>query len=127
MLAVFGLVLFVACANVAQLRLAQGEARRKELGVRIALGGGGWRVARQLLLETVSLGLAGAGLGLLLAQVLIEKVIRVRQRDQSLHRFRHPAGLPRARVFGRRAAVRRSWLPAFGPRSTRCGSTFPTF
>ncbi|MGB7760645.1 MAG: ABC transporter permease, partial [Bryobacteraceae bacterium] len=74
MLAVFGLVLFVACANVAQLRLAQGEARRKELGVRIALGGGGWRVARQLLLETVLLGLAGAGLGLLLAQVLIEKV-----------------------------------------------------
>src|SRR5208283_848361 len=73
-MAVFGLVLFVACANVAQLRLAQGEARRKELGVRIALGGGGWRVARQLLLETALLGLAGAGLGLLLAQVLVEKV-----------------------------------------------------
>jgi len=76
MLAVFGLVLFVACANVAQLRLAQGEARRKELGVRIALGGGGWRVARQLLLETALLSLAGAGLGLLLAQTLIEKVTR---------------------------------------------------
>ncbi|MGD0666797.1 MAG: ADOP family duplicated permease [Bryobacteraceae bacterium] len=74
MIAVFGLVLFVACANVAQLRLAQGEARRKELGVRIALGGGGWRVARQLLLETGLLGLAGAGLGLLLAQLLAEKV-----------------------------------------------------
>ncbi|MGA2272278.1 MAG: ADOP family duplicated permease [Bryobacteraceae bacterium] len=74
MMAVFGLVLFVACANVAQLRLAQGEARRKELGVRIALGGGGWRVARQLLLETVLLSLAGAGLGLLLAQILTEKV-----------------------------------------------------
>jgi predicted permease len=73
-MAVFGLVLFVACANVAQLRLAQGEARRKELGVRIALGGGGWRVARQLLLEAALLGLAGAGLGLLLAQTLIEKV-----------------------------------------------------
>ena len=74
MLAVFGLVLFVACANVAQLRLAQGEARRKELGVRIALGGGGWRVARQLLMETVLLSLAGAGLGLMLAQLLTEKV-----------------------------------------------------
>jgi predicted permease len=74
MAAVFGLVLFVACANVAQLRLAQAEARRKELGVRIALGGGGWRVARQLLIETVPIGLAGAGLGLLLARVVIEKV-----------------------------------------------------
>ncbi len=74
MMAVFGLILFVACANVAQLRLAQAEARRKELGVRIALGGGGWRVARQLLLETLLIGLAGAGLGLLLAQVLMEKV-----------------------------------------------------
>ncbi len=74
MMAVFGLILFVACANVAQLRLAQAEARRKELGVRIALGGGGWRVARQLLLETLLIGLAGAGLGLLLAQLLMEKV-----------------------------------------------------
>jgi predicted permease len=74
MTAVFGLILFVACANVAQLRLAQAEARHKELGVRIALGGGGWRVARQLLLETALLSLAGAGLGLLLAQFLTEKV-----------------------------------------------------
>jgi len=72
--AILCLVLFVACANVAQLRLAQGEARRKELGVRIALGGGGWRVARQLLLETAVLGVVGAGLGLLLARTLIEKV-----------------------------------------------------
>ena len=104
MIAVFGLVLFVACANVAQLRLAQGEARRKELGVRIALGGGGWRVARQLLLETALLSLAGAGLGLLLAQLLMEKVTQFASTMRPLHRLRYPAGLPRAGIFGRCAA-----------------------
>jgi predicted permease len=72
--AVLGLVLFVACANVAQLRLAQAETRRKELGMRMALGGGKWRVARQLLVEALLLCLAGAGLGLMLARLLTEKV-----------------------------------------------------
>jgi predicted permease len=76
---VLGLVLFVACANVAQLRLAQAEARRKELGVRIALGGGCWRVARQLLVETAVLATAGAGMGLLVAQSIVDKVIQFSQ------------------------------------------------
>jgi predicted permease len=71
---VLGLVLFVACANVAQLRLAQAEARRKELGVRIALGGGRWGGGRQLLVEACLLAAAGAGLGLLLAHALVDKI-----------------------------------------------------
>ena len=67
-------VLFVACANVAQLRLAQSESRRKELGVRMALGAGAGRIARQLLVETGIVSLAGAGLGVLLAELLMRKV-----------------------------------------------------
>ena len=67
------LVLFVACANVAQLRLAQAESRKKELGVRIALGASAWRVARQLLVETGLITLTGAGLGVMLARFLTEE------------------------------------------------------
>jgi predicted permease len=67
-------VLFVACANVAQMRLAQTESRKKDLGVRMALGAGAWRIVRQLLMETAVIGLVGAGLGILLAQFLMAKV-----------------------------------------------------
>ena len=67
------LVLFVACANVAQMRLAQAETRKREFGVRLAVGASAGRVARQLLVETALLAAMGAGLGVLLAQFLMEK------------------------------------------------------
>lgn len=73
LLLVLGLVLFAACANVAQLRLAQGETRRSEIGVRMALGASTWRMVRQLLIETAFVIAAGAGLGIVLAQTLMEK------------------------------------------------------
>jgi putative ABC transport system permease protein len=66
-------VLFVACANATQLRLAQAESRRDELGMRMALGAGGWRLARQLLVETGLVAIAGAASGLLLAWILMRK------------------------------------------------------
>jgi len=67
------LVLFVACANVAQFRLARTETRRNEMGVRLALGAGTKRIAQQLLLETSLIALPGAACGVLLARMLMDK------------------------------------------------------
>ena len=123
-----GLLLCVACANVAGLTLARGARRREELAVRRALGAGRARLIRTLLAESLVVAGVGAGLGVAVAAALIRGVARVLPADlPRLHGLTlDPAGLAfvvavslvSALVFGGLPALRSSRsAPAAGLRN----------
>src|SRR5262249_6015961 len=84
-----GFVLLIACANVANLMLVRAEGRQQELAIRAALGAGWGRIAREMLLESITLGVIGGVLGVGLAYIGLRVLVAI-----------GPATLPRLGEIG---------------------------
>jgi putative ABC transport system permease protein len=139
LLGTVGLVLLVACANVANLLLVRAAARRRELAMRAALGAGNRRLLQQVLTESLVLAGLGAGVGLALAWSLLRMLVSFAPPD--LPRLERIAIDPTVLVFTTAVAIvtgvafglvpalaasRRSLTDVFKPGSPHTTATFGT-
>src|SRR5207237_458412 len=105
LISVATLVLLIACANVANLMLSRATARRREIAIRLSLGGARSRIVGQLVIESLILAIGGAGSGLVLARWMRDVLIRdLPARTSSLHRSRVVPG----------------WIPACSGKLRTC-------